>query len=548
MTLENDPERRSSLQDLPSPQRDTLVSCGNQPRVNIKALSLGHALLFKSGNFFLRTLEGIFVCALLLCVGIVCFRTVRWPLVGDNTLIHYAVFLMDSGLRPYVDFRDVNLPGAYAEDWLVMHVLGSGALAERIYDFALSAIALSAILYLCPRRLRFAGFFAGCMFFLIHTRDGPRQIGQRDLSIAVLILLAFALSFAAFRSGRKWPHLLSGLLLGAATTVKPVAVVFAGPLLIGPWIAEGSAALLLTASGFLIPLVAAAAWLGHEGALRAFLTTGLGMMRYHASLDHMSRHSLILRSITPLLPLLIAGVVLVPSVRKKLQGFEFAMLCGGVAAAFLCYAIQEKGYPYQRYPFTAFLLLTLGLIFTSAMHDGKTWQKWLAITSLAAACFVIGPLAARRAVAYRPQDDQFGALLSHDLRLLGTDGLSGNVQCLDTFSGCIRVLYDLRLRESTSTVYDEFLFSPSNGSAIATSRAAFNQQIRVRPPEAIIVTPQFYSEGRDSYDKISTWPDFAQYLSENYQLYVQRTPIRAEFWEGTPCIPVGYRIYLRKAQ
>ena len=511
-------------------------------------LSSGRALLFNSWKVFIRILEGLFTCTLLLCVGIVCLRTVRWPLLGDNTLIHYAVFLMDSGSRPYVDFRDVNLPGAYAEDWVVMHVLGSGALAERIYDFALSAVALLAMLYLSPGRLRFAGYFAGCMFFLIHTRDGPRQMGQRDLSIAVLVLLAFALTFAAMRSGRKWPYLLSGLLLGVGTMVKPVAVVFAAPLLIGPWIAEGSAAILLIASGFLIPLLAVAAWLGHEGALRTFLTSGLGMMRYHASLDHLPWHSLILRGITPLLPLFIAGTMLMPLVWKKLHGFEFAMLCGGVVAAFLCYAIQGKGYPYQRYPFTAFLLLTLALIFTSAMHDGKTWQKWFAITSLGAACFVIGPLAARRAVAYRPQDDQFGALLSHDLRLLGRDGLSSNVQCLDTFSGCIRVLYDLRLRESTSTIYDEFLFSPFNGSAITTSRAAFNEQIRVRPPELIIMTPQYYSGAGDSYNKIWTWPDFAQYLSKNYRLYVQRTPTRAEFWEGAPRVPVGYRIYLRKAR
>jgi len=169
--------------------------------------------------------------------------------VGDSYFIHYAVFLMDSGSKPYVDFRDVNLPGAYAEDWLVMHVLGSGALAERIYDLALSAIALLAMLYLSPRRLRFAGLFAGCMFFLVHTRDGPRQVGQRDLSIAVFVLLAFALSFAAIRSGRRWPHLLAGILLGVGAMVKPVVVVFAVPLLIGPWIAGESSALLLIASG-----------------------------------------------------------------------------------------------------------------------------------------------------------------------------------------------------------------------------------------------------------------------------------------------------------
>jgi hypothetical protein len=209
--------------------------------VNVKALSSGRALLFKSWKVSTRILEGIFGCALLLCVGIVCLRTIHWPLVGDSSFIHYAVFLMDSGSRPYVDFRDVNLPGAYAEDWVVMHVLGSGALAERIYDFALSAIAMLAMLYLSPWRLRFAGFFAGCMFFLVHARDGPRQIGQRDLSIAVFVLLAFAFCFAAMRSGRKWTYLLSGLLLGAGTMVKPIAVVFVAPLLIGPWIAGGAA-------------------------------------------------------------------------------------------------------------------------------------------------------------------------------------------------------------------------------------------------------------------------------------------------------------------
>jgi hypothetical protein len=209
--------------------------------VNVKVSSLGRALLSKSGKVFPRILQGIFGCALLLCAGIVCLRTVRWPLVGDSSFMHYAVFLMDGGSRPYVDFRDVNLPGAYAEDWVVIHALGSGALAERIYDFVLSALALLAMLYLSPRRLRFAGFFAGRMFFLIHTRDGPRQMGQRDLSIAVFVLLAFALSFAAMRLGRKWPFLLSGLLVGAATMVKPVAIIFAAPLLIGPWIAGGAA-------------------------------------------------------------------------------------------------------------------------------------------------------------------------------------------------------------------------------------------------------------------------------------------------------------------
>lgn len=479
-------------------------------------------------------------------------RTLRWPLVGDSTLIHYAVFLMDTGSRPYVDFRGVNLPGSYLVDWLVIHVLGPGALAERIYDFALSAVALLAMLYLSPRRLRFAGLFAGCMFFLLHVRDGARQSGQRDLSLTVFLLLAFAFSFAAMRRGKAWPYLFAGILVGAATIVKPMAILFLAPLCIG-MLADhakraraATPALAFLASGSLLPLALMAAWLTHEGALRAFLTTGLAMMQYHASLHHLPWGLLILRSISPLLPLLAAGILLLPFAGKKLHTGEFAMLCGAVAAAFLYYIIQAKGSSYQRYPFAAFLLLTLGLVFTVAMQEGTAWRRWLAVAALGAGCLVIAPSAASHAIAYRPQDDQFGDMLTSDLRSLGTDGLRGNVQCLDTFSGCIRILYDLRLRQSTDTFYDEFLFTPSDPPVIANNRADFAREIAARPPEAVIVTPQFYSAPRDGYNKLQSWPAFAAYLSRNYTLYVQRTPTRAEFWEGAPQVPLGYRIYLRR--
>jgi hypothetical protein len=477
----------------------------------------------------------------------VCLRTIRWPLVGDTSLIHYAVFLMDTGAKPYVDFREVNMPGAYLLDWFVMHTLGPGALAERIYDLVLCAAALLAMVYLCPRRFRFAGFFAGCMFFLIHMRDGPRQTGQRDLSLAVFALVALALSFAAKRTGRSWIYFLSGIMLGAGVMVKPVALVFAVPLIIGPMgCAVAGVAILLLAAGFLVPLALTAGWLMYQGALPAFLTTGLMMMQYHASLAHLPLLPRIARGFSPLLPLVLAGVILAPFLWKRLRSWEFSGMCWFTVAAFLCYTVQGKGYPYQRYSFVACLLLTLGLIFTCALEEGAAWQRWFGACALGVACLGIGPLAARRAIAYQPQLDQFGTLLSNDLNTLGTEGLRNKVQCLDTFSGCIRVLYDLRLKQSTGTVYDEFLFSRSNSPAIANSRAAFRREIAAGLPEAIIVTPQFYSAGTDTYDKVSSWPSFAKYLSDNYWLYVERTPTKAEFWEGSPRVPAGYRIYLRK--
>ena len=67
----------------------------------------------------------------------------RWPLVGDASLMHYVIFLMSKGLRPYQDIVDINLPGSYLFEASAMHLLGWGALAWRIYDlFLLAAIGL----------------------------------------------------------------------------------------------------------------------------------------------------------------------------------------------------------------------------------------------------------------------------------------------------------------------------------------------------------------------------------------------------------------------
>jgi hypothetical protein len=63
----------------------------------------------------------------------------HWPLVGDASLMHYVVFLMSKGLRPYKDIVDINLPGSYFFEASAMHLLGWGALAWRVYDLFLLA-------------------------------------------------------------------------------------------------------------------------------------------------------------------------------------------------------------------------------------------------------------------------------------------------------------------------------------------------------------------------------------------------------------------------
>jgi hypothetical protein len=56
--------------------------------------------------------------------------------LGDAPLFDYVVFLMRHGMAPYQQIGDLDLPGTYAVEALVMRVAGPGALAWRVYDMA----------------------------------------------------------------------------------------------------------------------------------------------------------------------------------------------------------------------------------------------------------------------------------------------------------------------------------------------------------------------------------------------------------------------------
>ena len=57
--------------------------------------------------------RGILCSILLANVCIFAADSWRWPLVGDASLMHYVVFLMDHGASPYRDIAEMNMPGSY---------------------------------------------------------------------------------------------------------------------------------------------------------------------------------------------------------------------------------------------------------------------------------------------------------------------------------------------------------------------------------------------------------------------------------------------------
>ena len=167
----------------------------------------------------------------------------RWPLLGDASLIHYIAFLISRGWAPYRQLGDMNMPGSYLIELAAMHVFGMGALAWRLFDFTLLALASASFFVVarnsgCPiqdssivlggntaAESRFLpALFSAALFILIHGRDGLSEGGQRDLTMAVCLLAATAFLFLAVRKQALWPAAAFGLISGIAATIKPTSL------------------------------------------------------------------------------------------------------------------------------------------------------------------------------------------------------------------------------------------------------------------------------------------------------------------------------------
>ncbi|MGC9291884.1 MAG: hypothetical protein ACP5EP_04070, partial [Acidobacteriaceae bacterium] len=121
---------------------------------------------------------------LVVCAGIVVLRTLHWPLVGDASLMHYVVFLMQHGMAPYRDIVDMNMPGSYMVEWTAMHVFGTGAIGLRLFDFSLLGVAALAMVAIAWPYDWFAALYAAALLLLIHAHDGVDQLAERDLTMA----------------------------------------------------------------------------------------------------------------------------------------------------------------------------------------------------------------------------------------------------------------------------------------------------------------------------------------------------------------------------
>ncbi|MGA7522139.1 MAG: glycosyltransferase family 39 protein [Acidobacteriaceae bacterium] len=478
--------------------------------------------------------------------------TFHWPLVGDASLMHYVAFLMNHGRFPYRDVAEINMPGAFLTDDAVMHTLGPGSLAWRLFDLLLIVAATAAMVAIARPNDWFAGLFSGVLLGLLHGRDGIFDMGQRDFVVAVLILVAYTALFRATRRGSPQWMFVFGLGAGMATSIKPPFLLLAPAVLIFLLIARPTKArpqlafILYASAGFVLPLVAICVWLWHAHALHSLVFVTSGLVRYHASLARRPLSYLLIHSISPLLPLVVLWLLVAFFQQEGWPAWERMTLVLGAAIGLLSFVVQGKGYPYQRYPFLAFLLLLMGLDFTAAARK-RGLPRMAGVAGLAFGILFVAPASARIASRYDWRNTDFVTFLRQDLNRLGGPKLSGRVQCLDTNGGCYNALYDSRLIQSTGFLYDEFLFGPERNGVVAASRKEFWNSVQAHPPAVFIVVNNLFPVGPPGFGKLALWPQFDSYLQANYLIYDTVSPPPPRWWNRQNHRR-GYRIYLIRAQ
>jgi hypothetical protein len=503
-----------------------------------------------------RTAATFILLACVLAYGVL---TIHWPLIGDATLVHYVVLLLEHGFSPYRQIIDTQMPGAYLVDWVAMHMFGGGALGLRLFDFSLLLVAGLSMLWIAWPRDRFAAACAATIFALLHGRDGIPQTAQRDLIMAVLMLAGYAFAFHAIRRDQTRWMLAFGLCAGIAMTIKPTLAPLVLVLLFAALALRGRRwlpAVLWGSLGITVPLAAVFVFLWRERAVAAFIGDLFGMWPYYAGLGDRPYSFLLVHSVSPMMPFVALWLMVLAANRfqsrsdrdsfasKKQVDWERWALWFGLALGAASYLGQRKGFPYHRYPLLAFLLMMMAMDFSEATRR-RGLLRVAGIAALAAWVLIVAPVSLYKISTYNWRDDQTYSMLQSDIDRLGGAALSGHIQCMDTFSGCINALYRMRLVESTGFLADFYFWTPGRIPVREQMRHRFWSAIQENPPWVFIVMRQDYPALQTGYDKLKRWPKFDAWLNANYRMAAKRTGTRTVHLDSIAYPPVSYRIYVR---
>ncbi len=482
-------------------------------------------------------------------------RSLHWPLVVDSPIMHYVVFLMRHGLRPYSDITDNNMPGAYLTESWAMSLFGPTDLAWRMYEFFLLGTIIVAMAVIARRQNWLAGVYAGGLFLLMHAVEGPDYAAEREEVMTALLLVACAALFTAIRRQRPAFLLFFGFAAALASAIKPTVAPLGLVLLVlalwkrrttsvrpVPYLAWATAGAGLVALAIVVFLV-------QHGALTGFLFTLRTVTPAYAGLNRPNYLHLLgkifPKSLLPF-PLVVAALLL-----RNGRQWDWERTCLLLGAAFgaLSYFAQGKDYPHHRYTFVAFVLLLCCLEITAALRT-RGWPQACAVAVVLFSIVFTVPHYSRLLREVVDHSD-FTLALEQDLRQLGggqpQQTLQDKVQCFDLVAGCLNSLYHLGVVENSAFTGDLLLFSPTDSPLVRYYRNLFWQRARQDPAIVLVVSNEWFF-GAASFNKLDTFPGFAHYLQNNYTDVLARDfPLedRRSPSNSPTDPPRAYRIYIR---
>ncbi|WP_353070300.1 hypothetical protein RBB75_09560 [Tunturibacter empetritectus] len=476
---------------------------------------------------------------------IITVRSIHWPMVHDSPILLYMVFLSEHGMRLYRDIVEVQFPGAVLLYSFERHLFGAGDLAFRLFDlFGLATAFVSMFVIARRQKLWFAAVFGFAFFLLEHTGTwvSIMDLGQRDFFMACLLGVGVAFLLESVHRQQARLIFFFGLSVALASTIKPTSIVFlivALPVIV----ALPKRHLPLRSylgyllAGFCAGMAFILAYLVYEKAVGAFLSLEWVMVPVYATTANESFLQMLPVLIEPshVLPEVAMGslllVALQTSLRKNLgQQVLFLASLMGAASFFL----QHKGFLYHRAPFHFFVFLWVGWVLVATMRQSTKSYKWLAFALLLFSA-ALYPRVSRPAIWSQWNE----VALQSDLTALHASDAPGEVQCLDTTTGCVNVLLHMNLIMATGYINDTVFFLDRNDARVEQLRDEFLAQLKKSDPRIIVLSneqwPTFDARG---YDKLKFWPQFTNLLNQSYVLSIQRG--------GDPEHQRGYRIYLRR--
>ncbi|HZL29068.1 MAG TPA: glycosyltransferase family 39 protein [Acidobacteriaceae bacterium] len=503
---------------------------------------------------WLTRLRWLTVAAFAGIFGYYIAMTIHWAVITDSAVMHYIVFMMSRGLRPYVDIGDINMPGTYLTERWGMAIFGWSDLSWRIYEFFLMAVLTVSGMVIGGRRRWLAGIFAAAFFIIMHGADGPFVSMERDELMMVLLVAATAALCLAVRRRSAVLMLLFGLSTGVAISIKPtvapldlalLAIAFVvvrrrgrSPLPYLGWALLGNAAIAAVVVGFL--------W--HNHAFGAFFFILRKVLPAYSQSSSQNAGFLV-RNLFPtgllrVLPFAVVAALL----HRRRMGWEQWALLSGAAVGAASYFLQGKGYVYHRYTFVVFLLLWVGLELADAMRRADLWSRATGAAGVLALLLLVLPHYVR--VMHRDAqaghtvgnaglpNSELTTILDRDLVQLGGDRLQRKVFCLDVVNSCLNGLYRLRLLGNNGSTGDLLLFSPTETPLVDYYRNLVWKQQQTDPADVVVLGNEWFLGAKPSFRKLDTWPVYKSWLEANYVDVVERRLPGAD--------AQAYRLYLRK--